>query len=1472
METVYDFFAKPVNPRSFSGVKLGLASPEQILHWSFGEITKPETINYRTFRPERDGLFCAKIFGPTKDYECNCGKYKRMKHRGVTCEKCGVEVIQSKVRRERMGHIKLASPVSHIWFLKTLPSKIGNLLDLTLKELEKVLYFDSYIVTDAKDTDLSERQVLSEEDYQQALEKYGTAFEAGMGAEAIKILLEKVDLDALSVELREEMQDTKVDSKRRKFSKRLRIVDSFRKSGMVPSWMLIDVVPVIPPDLRPLVPLEGGRFATSDLNDLYRRVINRNNRLKRLIDLNAPDIILRNEKRMLQEAVDVLFDNGRHGRAVTGSNKRPLKSLTDTLKGKQGRFRQNLLGKRVDYSGRTVITIGPNLRLHQCGIPKQMALELFKPFIYYRLEQKGYVSTVKSAKKMVERETPEVWDTLEEVVKEYPVMLNRAPTLHRLGMQAFEPVLIEGKAIQLHPLACTAFNADFDGDQMAVHIPLSVEAQIEARVIMLSSNNILSPANGSPVIVPTQDIVLGTYYMTKIIAGSKGENSVFANPGEVISAYDAGAVELHAAISVRIDGIRYETSVGRILVWEIIPQDFPSVFKTIWFSNKKEANAALSEIKKGVAFDEIAKTYGEDREWGLLKEEEVTARFGVETADAEYMRSLKKGECSDIIAANDGYCLFEMAGNKSEIPYDLINRPLDKRAVRELVGRAYRRIGPKKTVILADRLKNIGYKYSTLGGLSISIDAMVVPKEKWEIIRSAEEKVEEIANQYKEGLITQGEKYNKVIDIWSKATDEISNAMMAAMKAAAIAEKDTVAVDQEKSQTAAKTPRERFNPVFMMADSGARGSADQMRQLAGIRGLMAKPSGEIIETPITANFREGLTVLQYFISTHGARKGLADTALKTANSGYLTRRLADVAQDCMIAEENCGSTRGVEVESLLEGGEIIERLVDRVIGRIAVEDIYDVFTDELIVKAGQEITERHVDAIENSGLTKIKIRSPLTCDSREGICAKCYGRDFAHGRLVELGQSVGILAAQSIGEPGTQLTMRTFHIGGTASQKVEQTEIRARVDGIIKLGDLNLVANAEKQLVVMNRRGGEFSIMSEGGREVERCPVIYGATIVVQNGQKVKAGDVLAVWDPFTTPIVAEVGGTVKFGDIVKGKTMQDRVDPVTGKSSQTVIESKAQDVRPRISIKGSDGKTIKLPGNRGNARYPLPVDAIILVEENDEIRAGDVIAKLPRATTKTKDITGGLPRVAELFEVRKPKEVAVLSEIDGYATIEKAATKKGKQKVRVTPVDGGEPRDYLIPRGKHINVYDGDYVKAGEELVAGSANPQDIMNIKGDVALARYLVDQVQEVYRLQGVTINDKHIEVIVRQMMRRVKIKDVGDTEFIDDEQVDKFRFEEVNRELIQKGGQPAVGEPLILGITKASLATDSFISAASFQETTKVLADASIAGKTDYLKGLKENVIMGRLIPAGTGFVEYSKDKDTGGETTPALVSI
>ncbi|MGM0453400.1 MAG: DNA-directed RNA polymerase subunit beta' [Thermodesulfobacteriota bacterium] len=1463
METVYDFFIKPKNPNRYKGVQLALASPEQIRSWSFGEIKKPETINYRTFKPERDGLFCAKIFGPIKDYECNCGKYKRMKHRGVICEKCGVEVIQSKVRRERMAHIDLAAPVTHIWFLRSLPSKIGNLLDLTLKNLEKVLYFDNYIVIDPKDTGLSRMQLLSEEKYREARSLYGNKFEAGIGAEAIKELLEQIDVESLYEELRADILATGSDAKRKKLAKRLKVVDAFRKSGLDPIWMVLDVVPVMPPDLRPLVPLEGGRFASSDLNDLYRRVINRNNRLSRLMDLKAPDIIVRNEKRMLQESVDVLIDNGRQGRVVTGTNKRPLKSLSETLKGKQGRFRQNLLGKRVDYSGRSVITIGPELRLHQCGIPKEMALELFKPFIYHRMEQKGIVTTVKSAKKWVEKRTPEVWDTLDEVVKEYPVMLNRAPTLHRLGVQAFEPVLIEGKAIQLHPLVCTAFNADFDGDQMAVHIPLSMESQIEARVLMLASNNILTPANGSPIIVPTQDIVLGIYYMTLGLTNARGTGMRFADPEEVRVAFDAGVVDLHAKVEVRVNGQKYDTTVGRILLWEVIPKGDSYILRHIMVSSLDAANRVVDDLESGTDFRELVHKYSEafDKTFngniGLLSADEFQEIFQLPASEVDNLFSLDQGDVSGIVQSGGQYHLFEVIEKRSQIPFDKVNKVLNKKALGDLVDYTYRQKGPKATVILSDRMKDIGYAYSTAGGLSISIDAMIIPDSKWDILKSAESEVNEINNQYTEGLITQGEKYNKVVDIWARSTDSIADKMMEAMEQPYMMEdlqKEAEQVDDKRiEEMGRKTGGETINPIFMMADSGARGSKDQMRQLAGMRGLMAKPSGEIIETPITANFREGLSVLQYFISTHGARKGLADTALKTANSGYLTRRLADVAQDCTVMEHNCGTVMGIEVEALLEGGEVIQALEERVLGRIALEDVMDPFTDEVLVRADDEIDETAVQKISNSGVTSVKIRSVLTCRSGHGVCAMCYGRDLAHGGFVEIGQTVGIMAAQSIGEPGTQLTMRTFHIGGTASRRVEEAEIRARVPGTIKYNKLNVATNVENRKIVMNRRGGEFSIVSDAGREVERFPVIYGADILVEDGQKIEAGELLASWDPFTTPIITAVEGKVKFGDLVVGKTLQEQVDPVTGKSSLTVVESKSSDARPRISIKDSEGKTANIPGS-GVARYSLPVNTILMVEENDYVRAGDIIGKIPRETTKTKDITGGLPRVAELFEVRKPKEAAVLSEINGFVSISKA-TKKGKQKVSVTPVDAGEKKEYLIPRGRHINVYDGDYVKAGEPLTAGSPNPQDILSIKGEVELAKYLLNGVQEVYRLQGVRINDKHIEVVIRQMMRRVKIKSVGDTNFIPEENVDKLDFEKANQEVAQQGGTPAVGEPLILGITKASLSTESFISAASFQETTKVLTDASIAGSHDNLRGLKENVIMGRIIPAGTGRSEY-----------------
>jgi DNA-directed RNA polymerase subunit beta' len=1348
LEELYSFFTKPKDPSSFSAVKISLASPEKIREWSHGEVKKPETINYRTFKPERDGLFCSKIFGPIKDYECNCGKYKRMKHRGIVCEKCGVEVIQSKVRRERMGHIELATPVAHIWFLKCLPSKVGNLLDLTLKDLERVLYFESYIVVDPKDTPLQRGTLLTDEQLQQAREDYGDRFEAGIGAEAIQTMLRSLNLDELSEALRIEMMDTRSEAKRRKLAKRLKVIDAFRDSKNRPEWTIMDVIPVLPPDLRPLVPLDGGRFATSDLNDLYRRVINRNNRLKRLLELNAPDIIVRNEKRMLQEAVDVLFDNGRRGKVVTGANKRPFKSLSDMLKGKQGRFRQNLLGKRVDYSGRSVIVVGPDLRLHQCGLPKKMALELFKPFIYSKLDEKGLVNTIKSAKKIVERETPEVWDALDEVVREYCILLNRAPTLHRLGIQAFEPILIEGKAIQLHPLVCTAFNADFDGDQMAVHVPLSIEAQIEARVLMMSTNNILSPANGDPIIVPSQDIVLGTYYMTRERPFSKGEGRVFASPEEVRIAYDAGELGLHASIKVRLQGRLQETTTGRIILYEILPDS---------------------------------------------------------------------------------------------LPFEMVNTVMSKKALRTLINESYRRAGIKSTVILADRLKDIGYKYATLAGISISMKDMVIPGRKEEILTKAEKEVKRIDDQYTSGLITQGEKYNKVVDTWAQSTEDVASEMMKEM-----------ASEEMKGPDGHPGKVSSFNPIFMMSDSGARGSKDQMRQLAGMRGLMAKPSGEIIETPITSNFREGLTVLQYFISTHGARKGLADTALKTANSGYLTRRLVDVAQDAVVSEEDCGTTDGIWVDALVEGGEIIQRVGERVLGRIALHDIHDPISSELLVKANEEINEAKVEKIEGAGLEKVLIRSVLTCIAKRGICKKCYGRDLAHGHEVNIGEAVGIIAAQSIGEPGTQLTMRTFHIGGTASRQVERSMIRPRNEGTVKFLNLKTVENVEGSLVVMNRNG-EISILGKGGREVERYPIIYGAVLKVRDGEKVKPDHILAEWDPFTIPIMTEVHGAVKFGDIIEGATMQERRDKVTGKISRVVVENRDMEIRPRISIKDESGKTASLPGSaRAKARYHLPIGAIIMVNEGDLISAGTVLAKIPRETTKTKDITGGLPRVAELFEVRKPKETAFISEVDGIVSFGKYT--KGKRKLTITP-DLGDAIDYYIPRGKHVSVLDGDYVRAGEALMDGSVNPHDLLRIRGLKELAKYLVDEVQEVYRLQGVKINDKHIEVIVRQMLRQISVKDPGDTNFLLGEHVEKWRFEEENNKVMTRGGKPATAEPLLLGITKASLSTESFISAASFQETTKVLSDAAVAGRVDFLKGLKENVIMGRLIPAGTGLKQY-----------------
>ena len=1352
MRDFFNFYEKPKDPLSFSSVRIGLASPKKILEWSFGEVKKPETINYRTFKPERDGLFCAKIFGPVKDYECNCGKYKRMKHRGIVCEKCGVEVIQAKVRRDRLGHINLATPVAHIWFLKSLPSRIGNILDISLKDLERVLYCVAHIVLDPGETELEVGEVISEDRYEELLDEFGEeAIEVGMGAEAIRELLESLDVDALSAELRAAMKEARSEAKRKKIAKRLKVIDSFRDSGNEPSWMVLTIIPVLPPDLRPLVPLDGGRFATSDLNDLYRRVINRNNRLKRLLELNAPEIIIRNEKRMLQEAVDALFDNGRRGKTITGPNKRPLKSLSDLLKGKQGRFRQNLLGKRVDYSGRSVIVVGPELKLHQCGLPKKMALELFKPFIYNKLEERGYVTTIKSAKKLVEKEKAEVWDILDEVIREHPVLLNRAPTLHRLGIQAFEPVLVEGKAIKIHPLVCTAFNADFDGDQMAVHVPLSIEAQMEARVLMMSTNNILSPAFGKPVINPTQDIVLGLYYMTRPREFARGEGKLFSSPEEVRLAYEGGVVALQAQIRCRIQGTVYETTVGRCLLTEIVP-------------------------------------------------------------DA--------------------------------IPFDDYNRTLGKKEVGALIDTCFRQAGTKDTVLLADALRTWGYEYSTRSGSSISIEDLRIPDAKAIMLDKASKEVGEIDASYREGLITYGERYNKVIDIWAAASESIAEAMMQGIQ-----EESVESADGEETR---KQPS--FNSIFMMADSGARGSAQQIRQLAGMRGLMAKPSGEIIETPITANFREGLSVLQYFISTHGARKGLADTALKTANSGYLTRRLVDVANDCVVCEEDCGTLDGVTAMPLVEGGEVIEPLRDRILGRVTLDDVVDPYSGEVLVRANEQIDEVRMDQIENAGIDRVDIRSPLTCRSRGGVCILCYGRDLARGHMTNIGEAVGVIAAQSIGEPGTQLTMRTFHVGGAARARSEQSTLEVRNPGKVAFRNLNFVEKADGSLVVMNRNA-ELVVVDDKGREKERYAVVYGARLTVRDGDSVEKSQTIAEWDPWAVPIVTEQSGTVRYGDLIEGKTVNEEVDEVTGLSRKVVTETKGE-LRPYIEILDEKGKpvTIEVAGKESPIRYLLPVGANITVTDKDSVQAGDILAKIPRETTKTKDITGGLPRVAELFEARKPKEIAVITEIDGVVSFGKDT--KGKRKVIVTP-EVGDSAEYLIPKSKHISVHEGDYVRSGEALMDGSPNPHDILRVKGEKALSNYLVDEIQEVYRLQGVRINDKHIEVIVRQMLRWLRIVEVGDTEFLVNEQVERWRFEDENARVLARGGEPAQGEPIMLGITKASLSTDSFISASSFQETTKVLTEAAISGKIDHLRGLKENVVMGRLIPAGTGVPVYKE---------------
>ena len=1356
MEGVYTLFEKPRDSVSFDSMRIRIASPEKIRSWSYGEVKKPETINYRSFKPEKDGLFCAKIFGPIKDWECNCGKYKRMKHRGIVCDKCGVEVIQSKVRRERMGHIELAAPVAHIWFLKGVPSRIGTLLDMSLKQLEKILYFESYVMVDPGSTSMSEQELVSEEQLRSLQSEYGSgAFKVGIGAEAIRELLRKVDINTQWDELHVKAKASASAALKKKYAKRLKVLEAFRRSGNKPEWMIMDVIPVLPPELRPLVPLDGGRFATSDLNDLYRRVINRNNRLKRLIELKAPGVIIRNEMRMLQEAVDALFDNGRRGRAIRGPNKRPLKSLSDMLKGKQGRFRQNLLGKRVDYSGRTVIVVGPELRLHQCGLPKKMALELFKPFIFHKLEERGAATTIKSAKRLVEKERPEVWDVLDEVIREHPVLLNRAPTLHRLGIQAFDPVLVEGKAIRLHPLVCAAFNADFDGDQMAVHVPLSVEAQVEARVLMMSINNILSPANGKPIAVPSQDMVLGCYWLTKERVGAKGEGKLFGSPEEARIAYDAGALDEHARIKVRVNGTMVQTTAGRVILAEILPPMMPF-------------------------------------------------------ADA--------------------------------------NKLMTKKEMSKLIDAVYRQAGHRETGTFLDKIKDLGFHYATRAGMSICIDNMHIPSRKEDLIGKAQHEVNEIEKQYSEGLITNGERYNKVIDIWAHVTEQVANEMMKELGAGG---------DPAKIES--------FNPIFMMADSGARGSSQQIRQLGGMRGLMAKPSGEIIETPITANFREGLTVLQYFISTHGARKGLADTALKTANSGYLTRRLVDIAQDVIVTEEDCGTTDGILVSALLEGGEIIQPLEERLLGRLAGEDIRDPVTGEIIVSFNEEIDEEQAKAVVEAGVDRVKIRSVLTCQSARGVCRLCYGRDLSRGRLVEKGEPVGVIAAQSIGEPGTQLTMRTFHIGGTASKVVEQTVLEAKHAGHLKYMSLDAkknadvhnagiaVRNKEGEWVVMNRNA-KIAIVDDSGREREKYPVVYGAKIKVKDGDRVDVGQKLVEWDPYSLTILTETGGKVAYGDILEGVTMKEEFDEVTGLSRKVIIEQSGATLRPRVSIKDDSGKTAKVSGSGGApvARYLLPVGAHIFVEKGAMVHPGDVLAKIPRETTKTKDITGGLPRVAELFEARKPKEQAVISEIDGEVSY--GGFVKGMRKVLVDN-KMGDVKEYFIPKGKHVNVHEGDWVRAGEPLMDGSANPHDILDVLGPKELQKYLVDEVQDVYRLQGVSINDKHIEIIVRQMLRKVRIEDPGDTSFLPGSQVSKGLFDVENQRVLEKDGKPALGKPVLLGITKAALTTDSFISAASFQETTRVLTEAAINGREDNLLGLKENVIVGRLIPAGSGFEEY-----------------
>lgn len=1368
MKDLLNLFKSPDDVEEFDAIRISLASPETIRSWSYGEVKKPETINYRTFKPERDGLFCARIFGPVKDYECLCGKYKRMKHRGVVCEKCGVEVTQTKVRRERMGHIDLAAPVAHIWFLKSLPSRIGLLLDMPLRAIERVLYFEAYVVTEPGMTPLEPYQLLSEEEYLDALEQYGDEFSAKMGAEAVLDILKNMDMGAEAARMREELNSTGSSTKIKRLGKRLKLLEFFQQSGNKAEWMILRALPVLPPDLRPLVPLDGGRFATSDLNDLYRRVINRNNRLARLLDLNAPDIIVRNEKRMLQESVDALIDNGRRGRAITGSNRRPLKSLADMIKGKQGRFRQNLLGKRVDYSGRSVIVVGPTLKLHQCGLPKKMALELFKPFVYSRLQRLGYASTIKAAKKMVEREEAEVWDMLESVIREHPVLLNRAPTLHRLGIQGFEPVLIEGKAIQLHPLACPAFNADFDGDQMAVHVPLSIEAQMEARVLMMSTNNVLSPASGSPIIVPTQDVVLGLYWMTRSRFNQLGEGMVFANSAEVHRAYDSGQVHLQAMIKVRLDDVDLDedgnatpvtrivdTTVGRAMLYDILPRG---------------------------------------------------------------------------------------------LPFALLNQDLGKKAIGEVINQVYRNVGIKATVVFADQLMYTGFEMSTNAGISIALSDMVVPEEKTSVLDKAEEEVKEIEEQYTSGLVTQGERYNKVIDIWSRANDQISTAMMDRLG------KDTV-LDADGNQVEQTS----FNSIFVMADSGARGSAAQIRQLAGMRGLMAKPDGSIIETPITANFREGLNVLQYFVSTHGARKGLADTALKTANSGYLTRRLVDVSQDVVITDEDCGTEVGIPMYSIVEGGDVVEPLRERVLGRVLAADVVDPADNSTLLEAGTLLSEREIDKLEINSIDSVMVRSPITCEAAFGVCAQCYGRDLARGDRVSIGEAVGVIAAQSIGEPGTQLTMRTFHVGGAASRAVAADGVESGTDGVVKVHNIKTVAHAEDGHLVAVSRSGEIGVIDENYRERERYKIPYGASLHVSDGDRVAVGDRLADWDPHTHPVITELAGRVKFEDFIEGVTVQRDIDEVTGVATLVVTEPKSRgqgnrDLRPMIKLLDENGDELTFPDTDIPASYSLPPKAIVLVEDGEEVVVGDVAARIPQETSKTRDITGGLPRVADLFEARKPKIPAILAE--GAGTVRFGEATKGKQRLKIVDSEGYET-EILVPKWRQISVFEGEYVEIGEVISDGEPMPHDILRLLGIPKLADYLVKEIQDVYRLQGVRINDKHIEVIIRQMLRRVEILDPGDTKFLQSEQTEYQAVLDENRRVQAKGEQPATFERLLLGITKASLSTESFISAASFQETTRVLTEAAVRSARDDLRGLKENVIVGRLIPAGTGLAYHER---------------